>query len=120
MTLRTRSHYQNERSMSSIPSLTNAPKKPTLRRCHMLGLIPKFILPDENRKVPEWKVLYGSGHIREQYLHLTPEDISDIDCLYTLMDLRELYVPSSQPQHLFEEAYLQIMLDAIEAKMNTL
>ena len=107
--------------MNSIPSLSNppnAPKRTLLRQRRGSGAILKLVFPDADRpKLPEWKVLYESGRVRERYLHLTPEDIGEIDDMDTLMDLQERYFPSSQPRNLFEEAYLRIMQETIAAKM---
>jgi hypothetical protein len=110
-------------SSSSPPSLANppnAPKKPSLfkRRRGMLSNIPKLVLPeDEPTPEKEWRALARSGYVRPKFLLWNPEDVHEMDDWDTLMWLREKYHPFSQPQNSFEEAYLQLMLDAINDRM---
>ena len=58
-----------------------------------------------------------SGRVQPKFLHWTPEDVEEIDDLDTLMWLREKYTPFSQPQNVFEETYLSLMLEAVNNRL---
>ena len=107
--------------MSAPYSLTNppqAPKKVGLaeRRGHK---VPKLVLPDDERKptLPEWRALADSGWVQTKYLRYNPEDIEEIDDIDMLLQLQKWYFPSSQPRNLFEETYLKLVLEAVNAKL---
>ena len=105
----------------SYPVNTNAPKKrpnPSLqeRRRAQRENVPKLELPSDDVK-PEWKVLAESGQVREKYLRFNPENVANIDDKQFLLSLRELYFPTSQPRCLIELSYIDLVLEAIEARL---
>ena len=116
-------------SSSSKPySLENPPqapkKKPTreslAERRGRLSHIPKLVLPSPEKKEasrPEWRLLAESGYVREKFLNFTPEDAEEIDDIDSLIHLRELYFPSSQPRNHYEAVYIQLVREALEARL---
>ena len=95
----------------SSPQPPNAPRK----RASALSSIPRLRL-EEARK-PEWVVLKESGRVREKFFAYTPDDVAEIDDKNTLLHIKELYFPSSQPHNAFEEAYCEIMREAVDDKL---
>ena len=96
---------------NSSPQPPNAPRK----RASALSSIPRLRL-EEARK-PEWVVLKESGRVREKFFAYTPDDVAEIDDKNTLLHIKELYFPSSQPHNAFEEAYCEIMREAVDDKL---
>ena len=94
-----------------IPSLTNPPNAPKKRRQRR----PPQRLFEERK--PEWQVLQESGWVRAKFLRYTPEDVKEIDDYDTLMTIRDLYFPASQPHNVFELTYCELVRDAIDAKL---
>ena len=82
--------------------------------------IPKLVLPSTKPTTPEWRLLAESGYVREKFLRFTPEDAEEIDDLDSLLHLRELYFPSSQPRNHYEVVYMQLVREALEARMYNL
>ena len=106
----------------SLENPPQAPKKPAreslAQRRGRLAHIPKLVLPDKSEsRWPEWQLLANSGHVREKFLRITPEDVKEIDDWDSLMKLRELYTPASQPRNLFEHAYVQLVAEAVDCQM---
>ena len=99
-------------SNGDIPSLTNPPNAPQKKRQRRQRLFEE----EEERK-PEWRVLMESGWVRPKFLRYTPEDVEEIEEYDTLMTLRDLYFPASQPQNLFEMTYCTLLREAIDAKL---
>ena len=109
-------------SHNNIPSLTNppnAPRKKTIRQRRGLNNISRLVFPEEPAR-PEWRVLAESGRIRSKFLNWTPEDVAEIDDLDSLEQLRVWYTPASQPQNVFEEAYFELMIDAVNTRLYVL
>ena len=107
---------------SNIPSLTNppnAPRKKTIRQRRNLNNISRLVFPEEPAR-PEWRVLAESGRVRSKFLNWTPEDVSEIDDLDTLEMLRHYYTPASQPHNIFEEAYLELIINAVNTRLYVL
>ena len=81
--------------------------------------MPKLVLPGDERKptLPEWRALAQSGWVQQKFLRYNPEDVEEIDDIDFLLQLQRWYFPASQPRNLFEETYLKLMLDAVNAKL---
>lgn len=65
----------------------------------------------------EAKILSESGDVRAKFLTHSPDDIfeeTDTDFLHRLW---ELYFPSDQPHNAYEEAFLLIMRECIDARL---
>lgn len=106
--------------MNIIPSKSNppnAPKKPKVSKKFRLQDIPQLKLHEEE---PEWRILACSGQIRAKYLRYDPDDVMEIDDIEMLEKLRNWYTPSSQPHNYYEEAYFDLMIDAVNARIYTL
>ena len=108
----------------SLENPPQAPKKKAVReslaqRRGRLDRIPKLVFPQEEKtfRLPEWRLLGESGHVREKFLRVNPDDIEEIDDWDSLMRLRELYTPASQPHNVFEHAYVQLVAEAIDNRM---
>ena len=107
--------------MDTAYSLANPPKAPKkmhqpslLERRGRFNHIPKLVLPE---KKAEWQFLAESGCVRKKFLDYTPEDVEEIDDIFTLLMLEKRYFPISRPQNIYEETYLAIMLDALKNKL---
>ena len=104
----------------SLDNPPNAPKKrrqpSLLERRGRFNHIPKIVLPE--RKKVEWRLLAESGYVRQKFLNYTPEDVEEIDDEHTLLLLEKWYFPASQPQNIYEETYVSIMLDAVRNKLH--
>ena len=109
----------NSTKASKLPNTPHAPKKRVslAERRGRLDNIPKLEFPQEEREKVEWCVLAESGYVRDKYLFYTPEDIAEIDDLDTLEEIRLLYMPTSQPRHILEAAYLQLIIDSINERL---
>ena len=108
----------------SLENPPQAPKKKPARkslaeRRGRLSNIPKLVLPspEKTQRWPEWRLLAESGQVREKFLRFTPEDAEEIDDIDSLLHLRELYFPSSQPRNYYEVAYMQLVREALEARL---
>ena len=66
----------------------------------------------------EAQVLAESGDIREKFLNYSPEDVAEEDDVEWLERLWELYFPAGQPHNKYEEAYLQLMRDVIDSRLD--
>ena len=108
--------------MSHIPSLTNPPnapkkkKKPNRRQNQN-----RRLNLDEEDDVMEvsWKWLADRG-VRPKFLRYNPDDVEEIDDIDTLLHIRELYLPPSQPQSLYEHSYCTLMVESVDSKLYTL
>ena len=107
-------------------SLENPPQAPKAKRLSLeerrrrranLEKVPKLQLPKAGEEKPEWRVLAESGQVRAKYLQYTPEDISEIDDLDTLLWLHKCYHPASQPVTFIEHAYVDLMAEAIDTRL---
>ena len=114
--------------MAHIPSLRNPPnapkKKKTVREPNAFRLqqVPSLLLPEEeeNEEKCEWRWLRDSGNVREKFLRYNPEDVEQLNNIDSLQDMCMCYDPllhSSQPQNLYEETYLKIMLTAAQNRL---
>ena len=117
-------NYAKKNEPYSLENPPQAPKKKVERkglaeRRGRLSHIPKLVLPspEKTQRWPEWRLLAESGYVREKFLRFTPEDAEEIDDLDTLLRLRELYTPASQPRNLYEHAYVQLVAEAVDSRM---
>lgn len=110
-------------SLENLPQapMKKAVRKPLAERRERLDKIPKLVFPDEGKsRWPEWRLLAESGHVREKFLRLNPEDISEIDDIDTLEHYRVLYTSASQPRNLYEHAYIELIIAAINDRLYVL
>ena len=64
--------------------------------------------------------LIGTGEIRENLLLYTPDDVDEEDDFEYLHLLGDIYYPHNQPRNAYEEAYLDLMREAICARLTFL
>ena len=62
-------------------------------------------------------MLAESGYVREKFLRFTPEDAEELDDIDSILHMRELYFPSSQPRNHYEAVYIQLVREALEARL---
>ena len=135
--------------MTSIPSLSNPPnaprKGPAMRPTTLPVVRPLYLPPTPPPPAPkkekktkrvdltpipfEWEhetwmreaeLLANSGFVRIKFLSHTPATILEMENLNYLRLLKDLYFPSSQPQNMFEEAFLSLMRDLVDYQIETL
>ena len=103
--------------MSQQPPVA-APRKKTRRTAVDLTPIPLDWGMSEAEKEAQW--LANSGSVRLKYLTHSPKDIEDFFNIPLLERLWELYFPASQPRNSYEEAYLSLMRECIDARLTIL
>ena len=94
------------------------PRKEKTRKQYNLTPIP--IKWDRGSFDVEAKFLARSGFVREKFLLYTPDDVTEEINVKWLTRLRELYFPSGQPRNVYEDAYVNLMRDAIEIRLQEL
>ena len=91
--------------MAHIPSLSNPPNAP--KKSNRLNLREEVLSR-------QWLLDRG---VRPKFLQYNPEDVVEIDDIDTLLYIRDLYMPASQPQNLYEESYCILMVELAEEKL---
>ena len=107
--------------MSHIPSLSNppaAPKKSARAKPRDLSRIRHLNLVEEEEQV-SWRWLAERG-VRPKFLRYNPDDVKEIDDMETLWGIRNFYLPSSQPQNIYEHSYCEMMVSLLDEKMYNL
>ena len=69
---------------------------------------------------PEWLILWESGHVREEFLDFGPDDAEMVFAGEDFQRLHDLYSPLSKARNLFERRYMQLVLDALDARVRRL
>ena len=103
--------------MAHIPSLSNPPNAPDKKKAaprRNLGEIRRLQFEEEEQVSWRWLVERG---VCAKFLRYNPEDIKEIDDIDTLCDIKDLYMPSSQPHNIYEHSYCQLMVDAVDEKL---
>ena len=90
------------------------------RRRTAFRLSPLPLVWGESPELLEAQALVESGDIRSKFLLISPEDVAETKDVEQLEKLWELYIPTGQPHTHYEEAYLQIMRDCIDARLDML
>ena len=96
--------------MSSIPSVSNPPNAPKKAKAGAR------VNQHEEEEVLSQQWLKNRG-VRPKFLRYKPEDIEEIDDFDTLVYIRDLYMPASQPENLYELSYCMLMTEIIEEKL---
>ena len=91
-----------------------------MRKTRHFYLSPTPLVWGESPELIEAQHLAESGDIREKFLVHTPEDVAEEEDVEWLEKLWELYFPAAQPHNKFEEAYLQLMRDIIDCRLEQL
>ena len=76
--------------------------------------------PKKAGRRAEAAFLSETGEIREKFLRFSPEDVDEEDSCEDLHKLAELFFPCGQPHNAYEEAYLDLMREAISARLTHL
>ena len=105
--------------MSHIPSLTNPPNAPKKKKPNRRQNQNRRLNLDEEDETVSWKWLADRG-VRPKFLRYNPDDVEEIDDIDTLLHIRELYLPPSQPQSLYEHSYCTLMVESVDSKLYTL
>ena len=96
------------------------PPPPQRRRRTAFRLSPLPLVWGESPELVEAQALVESGDIRDKFLMNSPEDVVEETDVEVLEQLWELYFPPGQPHNRYEEAYLQLMRDCIDARLDML
>ena len=91
-----------------------------IRKTRHFYLSPTPLVWGESPDLIEAQYLGESGDIREKFLVHTPEDVAEEEDVEWLERLWELYFPAEQPRNKFEEAYLQLMRNIIDHRLEQL
>lgn len=75
---------------------------------------------EEEERQPEWRILAESGRVRSKFLLWTPEDVLQMDNVDELETLQTLFTPASQAWNAFEEAYCDLIVEAIKDRLRDL
>ena len=90
------------------------------RRRTTFRLSPLPLVWGESPELVEAQALVESGDIRSKFLLTSPEDVAESKDVEHLEKLWDLYFPPGQPHNRYEEAYLQLMRDCIDARLDQL
>ena len=115
--------------MGGVPiKIPNAPRKRCICRSWNLDAIPsKPKFEDEGEDEKKWllrleqenlrqeeRANFGRWRVREKYLHWTPLEVGNINDRELLHYMYGKYAfPASQPRHVEEAVYLELMAEAI-------
>ena len=117
------SYLTGEISRLVLPPTPRALPPPTPKKRRVKMAYDLTPIPIDWRTVvaeKEAAFLAGSGSVREKYLTLSPKDIEAMVSIEDLEKLWEMYFPFSQPRNNYEESYLSLMRDVIDARINFL
>ena len=71
-------------------------------------------------RTPSWKYLAESGYVQQKYLKYSPEDITKINNIKTLENIKNLYSPLSERLNFFEMCYFQLIHAAVDDHLSLL
>ena len=74
----------------------------------------------ESEQESEWIFLRDSGCVRSKFLNLNPKDVAEMENRTFLNIIKEWYFPTSQPRNSYEEAYCQVMREAVDNRLHEL
>ena len=105
---------------SPPPPPPPAPRRRSTTTTRAFNLSPLPLIWGESPELVEAQFLAKSGDIRDKFLNYTPEDVAEEEDEEFLEKMWELYFPAGQPHNRYEEAYLQLMRDVIDSRLDQL
>ena len=115
-------NYDLESVRKTLFNSSPPPPPPPQRRRRRTAfrLSPLPLVWGESPELVEAQALVESGDIRSKFLLNSPEDVAEEKDVEALEKLWELYFPPGQPHNRYEEAYLLLMRDCIDARLDML